>query len=234
MNNSVFGKTMENLHERVDVRLVTNEKKLDKLTSKPTFVSSKIFNKNLMAIHKVKEMLNLNIPSYVGMCIIDLSKMLMYDFHYNYIKKKYGDRARLLFTDTDSLTYEIEAEDVYKDFWNDKDMFDNSNYPENSMPIKRSSAFSKMKLVAFLLPNSFFLSLKCTLMLKTIKKVEGPEDYENTLINNEQMHHKMKTIRSQRHQLGSYEINKVLLSCLNDKRYIHGMSSYVYGHYKIK
>ena len=69
-----------------------------------------------------------------------------------------------------------------------------------------------------------------------MKKVEGPEDYENTLINNEQMHHKMKIIRSKRHQLGSYEINKVLLSCLDDKCYIHdnGMSSYVYGHYKIK
>ena len=80
MNNSVFGKTMENLHKRVDVKLVTNEKKLDKLTSKPTFVSSKIFNKNLMAVHKVKETLTLNRPAYVGMCILDLSKTLMYDF----------------------------------------------------------------------------------------------------------------------------------------------------------
>ena len=132
MNNSVFGKTMGNLRKRVDVRLVTNEKKLDKLTSKSTFVSSKIFNENLMAVHKVKETLTLNRPAYVGMCILDLSKTLMYDFHYNYIKKKYNNRARLLFTDTDSLTYEIEAEDVYKDFWNDKDMFDNSDYPESS------------------------------------------------------------------------------------------------------
>ena len=132
MNNSVFGKTMENLHKRVDIRLVTNEKKLDKLTSKPTYVSSKILNENLMAVHKVKETLTLNRPAYVGMCILDLSKMLMYDFHYNYIKKKHNNRARLLFTDTDSLTYEIEAEDVYMDFWNDKDMFDNSDYPESS------------------------------------------------------------------------------------------------------
>ena len=131
MNNSVFGKAMENLRKRVDVRLVTDEKKLDKLTSKPTYVSSKIFNENLMAVHKVKETLTLNRPAYVGMCILDLSKTLMYDFHYNYIKKKYGNRARLLFTNTDSLTYEIEAEDVYKDFWNGKDMFDNSDYPEN-------------------------------------------------------------------------------------------------------
>ena len=105
MNNSVFGKTTENLRKQVDVRLVTNEKKLDKLTSKPTFVSSKIFNKNLMAVHKIKETLTLNRPAYVGMSILDLSKTLMYDFHYNYIKKKYNDRAKLLFTDTDSLRY---------------------------------------------------------------------------------------------------------------------------------
>ena len=108
MNNSVFGKTMENLHKWIDVRLVTNEKKLDKLTSKPTYVSSKIFNKNLMAVHKIKETLTLNRPAYVGMCILDLSKMLMYDFHYNYIKKKYNNRAKLLFTDTDSLTYKLK------------------------------------------------------------------------------------------------------------------------------
>ena len=78
---------MENLRKQVDVRLVTNQKKLDKLTSKPSFISSKIFNENLMAVHKVKETLTPNRPAYVGMCILDLSKMLMYDFHYNYIKR---------------------------------------------------------------------------------------------------------------------------------------------------
>ena len=132
MNNSVFGKTMENLRKRVDVRLVTDDKKLIKLASKPTYVSSKIFNENLVAVHKIKETLTLNRPAYVGMCILDLSKVLMYNFHYNYIKDKYGDKARLLFTDTDSLTYEIEAEDVYQDFWCDKDKFDNSDYPKSS------------------------------------------------------------------------------------------------------
>ena len=78
---------MENVRKRVDIRLVTNEKKLDKLTSKPTYLSSKIFNENLMAVHNVKETLTLNRPAYVGMCILDLSKTLMYDFHYNYIKR---------------------------------------------------------------------------------------------------------------------------------------------------
>ena len=158
MNNSVFGKTMENLRKRVFVRLVTDKKKLDKLTAKPTYISSKIFNENLMAVHKVKETLILNRPAYVCMCILDLSKTLMYDFHYNYIKKKYGNRARLSFTDTDSLTYEIEAEDVHKDFWNDKDMFDNSDYPESSPYYynanKKVIGNSKTKIVAFRLLNS--------------------------------------------------------------------------------
>ena len=89
---------MENLHKRVDIRLVTYEKKLDKLTSKPTYLSSKIFKEKLMAVHKVKETLTLNRPAYVGMSILDLSKKLMYDFHYNYMKKNYNNRARLLFT----------------------------------------------------------------------------------------------------------------------------------------
>ena len=131
-NNSVFGKTMENIRKRVDVRLVTSKEKLSKLASKPTYVSSKIFNENLVAVHKIKETPTLNRPAYIGMCILDLSKTLMYDFHYNYIKHKYGNKAKLLFTDTDSLTYEIETKDAYKDFFKDKSKFDNSDYPENS------------------------------------------------------------------------------------------------------
>ena len=225
MNNSVFGKTMENLRKRVDVRLVTNEKKLDKLTSKPTFVSSKIFNENLMAVHKVKETLTLNRPAYVGMCILDLSKTLMYDFHHNYIKKKYNNRARLLFTDTDSFTYEIEAEDVYKAFWNDKDMFDNSDYLESSPYYcnVNKKILGKFKDEACGIPVTEFIGLKSKMYSyvkdnekggrtakgikkNVIKNNTKHEDYKNTLINNEQIHHKMKTIRSQRHQLGSYEI----------------------------
>ena len=116
MNNSIFGKTMENLRKRVDVRLVTEVNQFIKLTSKLTFVSSKIFNKNLVAGHKITETLKLNRPAYIGMCILDLSKTLMYVFHYNYIKKEYGSRAKLLFTETDSLTYEIETKMYIKTF----------------------------------------------------------------------------------------------------------------------
>jgi len=87
MNNSVFGKTMENLRNRVNIELVTNENRLNKLSAKPTYVNSKIFNQDLVAIHSKKEKLLLDKPSYVGMCILDLSKVHMYNFHYNYIKK---------------------------------------------------------------------------------------------------------------------------------------------------
>ena len=249
MNNSVFGKTMENIRKRVDVRLVTDENKLLKMAAKPTYVSSKIFNENLVAVHKIKETLTLNRPAYVGMCILDLSKTLMYDFHYNYIKQKYGSKAKLLFTDTDSLTYEIETEDVYRDFWNDKDKFDNSYYPENSPFYDNTNkkVIGKFKDECQSIPVAEFIGLRSKMYsyikdnnqnnktAKGIKKNITHENYKDVLFNNEQMHHTMKTIRSNLHQLGSYELNKVSLSCFNDKRYIHdnGVTSYAYGHYKI-
>ena len=254
MNNSVFTKTMENIRKRVDVRLVTDEKKLLKMTAKPTYVSSKIFNENLVAVHKIKETLTLNKPAYVGMCILDLSKVLMYDFNYNYIKNKYGNKAKLLFTDTDSLTYEIETNDVYQDFWNDKDKFDNSDYSESSPYFDNTfkKVIGKFKDEAAGIPITEFVGLRSKMYSymkdndeggKTAKGIKKNiiknnithENYKNVLFNNKQMHHKIKTSRSNNHQLGSYELNKVSLSCFDDKRYIHdnGVTSYAYGHYKI-
>ena len=255
MNNSVFGKTMENIRKRLDVRLVTDDKKLLKMASKPTYVSSKIFNENLVAVHKIKETLTLNRPAYVGMCILDLSKTLMYDFHYNYIKEKYGNKAKLLFTDTDSLTYEIETEDVYRDFWNDKDRFDNSDYPESSPYFDNTNkkVIGKFKDEAAGIPITEFVGLRSKMYSyikdnnkggKTAKGIKKNiiknnikhQDYKNVLLENKQIHHTMKTIRSINHQLGSYELNKVSLSCFDDKRYIanNGIKSFAYGHHCIK
>ena len=254
MNNSVFGKTMENIRKRVDVRLITDVQKLKKMASRPTYVSCKIFSNSLVAIHKIKQTLTLNRPAYVGMCILDLSKTLMYDFHYNYIKEKYGRKAKLLFTDTDSLTYEIEAKDVYQDFWNDKNRFDNSDYPENSPYFDKTNkkVIGKFKDEAAGIPITEFVGLRSKMYSyikdnqkvgKTAKGIKKNiiknnikhEDYKNVLINNKQIHHTMKTIRSMNHQLGSYEINKVSLSCFDDKRYIanDGINSFSYGHYAI-
>ena len=255
MNNSVFGKTMENIRKRVDVRLVTSKEKLSKLASKPTYVSSKIFNENLVAVHKIKETLTMNRPAYIGMCILDLSKTLMYDFHYNYIKHKYGNKAKLLFTDTDSLTYEIETKDAYKDFFKDKSKFDNSDYNKESpfYNTANKKVIGKFKDEAAGVPVVEFVGLrskmysyikdnnkgektakgiKKNIIIKNIKH----EDYKEVLFNSKQMHHTMKTIRSINHQLESFELNKISLSCFDDKRFIHqnGITSYAYGHYEIK
>ena len=115
MNNSVFGKTMENIRNRVDIKLITNEKAAKKLVSKPNFHHRTIFTENLIVVHMKKTKVYYNKPIYLGLCVLDLSKTLMYDFHYNYIKKKHGQAASLLVTDTDSLVYEIKTEDFYKD-----------------------------------------------------------------------------------------------------------------------
>lgn len=138
LNNSVFGKTMENLRKRSNIQLITDAEQLLRLTSKPTFVNYKIFNENLVGINMKKEKIKLDKPSYVGMCILDLSKTLMYDFHYNYIRKKYTD-CQLLFTDTDSLFYHIKTEYAYEDFYRDKELFDNSDYSETSKYFSKKS-----------------------------------------------------------------------------------------------
>ena len=254
MNNSVFGKTMENIRKRVDVRLVTSKEKLSKLASKPTYVSSKIFNENLVAVHKIKETLTLNRPAYIRMCILDLSKTLMYDFHYNYIKHKYGNKAKLLFTDTDSLTYEIETKDAYKDFFKDKSKFDNSDYPENSPYFNKTNkkVIGKFKDEAAGIPITEFVGLRSKMYSyvkdneqtartakgikkQVIRKNITHDNYIDVLFNNKQIMHTMKTIRSEKHQLGSFELNKISLSCFDDKRFIHenSITSYAYGHYKI-
>ena len=94
MNNSVFGKTMENVRKRMNVKLITDEKSLTRCVSKPTYINCKIFNENLVAVHAIKEKIKLDKPVYVGFSILDISKTLMYDFHYGFIKKLYGNKSK--------------------------------------------------------------------------------------------------------------------------------------------
>ena len=130
MNNSVFGKTMKNLKKRMNVDLINNAKDYVKCASRPSFISQKIFVKNFVSIHEIKPVLTLNKPIYVGFSILDLSKLLTYEFHYKYIKNTFD--TKLLFTDTDSLVYEIKIEDVYEDFYEETNLFDFSDYPLDS------------------------------------------------------------------------------------------------------
>ena len=258
MNNSVFGKTMENIRNRVNVKLVNTEERLKKLSAKPNYKSCKIFNENLISVHMKKTSLTMNKPVYLGMCILDLSKTIMYDFHYNYIKPKYGAKAKLLFTDTDSFMYEIETEDFYKDISKDvKDRFDTSDYPENhpsGIPTginkkvlgmfkdeaagKRIKEFVglRAKLYSFIMEDG-----KENKRCKGVKKqvVESSithEDYKTCLRTGKEQLRKQNILRSYEHEVFTEEVNKIALSSIDDKRYIlsDGIHTLAWGHHKIK
>ena len=127
----VYGKTMENVRKRVNVKILRSdeEQKILKLVAKPTFTRQEIFNEHLVGIQNHKEKVLLNKPIYVGMAILDISKHLMYDFYYNTLKARYGENVRLLYTDTDSLIVKVDTEDIYADMSLNADLYDTSNYP---------------------------------------------------------------------------------------------------------
>ena len=257
MNNSVFGKTMENIRNRVDIKLVTNKKKAEKLAAKPNFKHCNIFSEDLVAIHMKKTILKFDKPVCLGMCILDLSKTLMYDFHYNYIKQRYGDKAKLLFTDTDSLMYEIQTEDFHKDISKDvKDKFDTSDYPPNH-PSGIPSGLNK-KVIGMFKDEvngkiiDGFVGLRAKLYsykmfegeenkkCKGIKKsvVEGSityEDYEKCLFTRKKQLRRMNVIRSHKHEIYTEEVNKITLCSKDDKRYIldDKMHTLALKHYRI-
>ena len=149
MNNSVFGKTMENLRNRVDVKIVRSWEmdKIRKLLSSPAFDRFTIFGNDMAGIHMHKTKLVLNKPVYTGRTILDNSKILMYHFFYNYLKARYGQKCQLVYTDTDSLILDIQTEDVYKDMQQCSWLYDTSNYPKGH-PLyddRSKKALGKMK-----------------------------------------------------------------------------------------
>ena len=258
MVNSVFGKTMENIRNRVNVKLVNTEEKLKKLVAKPNFKSRKIFSEDLVSVHMKQTNLTMNKPVYLGMCILDLSKTIMYDFHYNYIKPKYGDKAKLLFTDTDSLMNEIETEDFYKDISGDvKDKFDTSDYPENHpsgiptginkkvLGMFKDEAGGKTikefvglraKLYSFIMDDGVEIK-KCKGVKKQVVESSiSHEDYKTCLTTGKEQLRKQNILRSYNHEVYTEEVNKIALSAQDDKRYIlsDGIHTLAWGHYKIK
>ena len=259
MNNSVFGKTMENIEKRMNVKLVTTKEKAMKLSSHPNFESFTIFDEHLIAIHMKREKMYYNKPIYLGMCILDLSKTLMYDFHYNFIKEKYGSRAKLLMTDTDSLIYEIKTDDFYKDIAKDvQSKFDTSEFDKNHPSINnfgfkngvnkkvigmfKDEAGGK-QIIEFVGLRSKLYSYK--LYDKEHKRCKGVkrsvvaktithEDYKNCLISKQEQLRTMNVIRSHGHEIYTEQINKVALSADDDKRIIldDGMHTLAYGHWR--
>ena len=257
MNNSVFGKTMENIRNRVNVKLVNNKEKARKLIAKPNYRSCKIFSENLISVHMKKTSLIMNKPVCLGACILDLSKTIMYDFHYKYIKPMYKDKAKLLFTDTDSLMYEIETEDFYKDISGDvKDRFDTSDYPDNHpsgiptgvnkkvLGMFKDEAMGKIikefvglraKLYSYKMDKGEE-DKKCKgIKKRVVEKSITHEDYKTCLLTGKEQLRKQNIIRSYNHEVYTEEVNKVALSAEDDKRYIldDGIHTLAWGHYKI-
>ena len=243
---------MENIRNRVDIKLV-----IDKKQAKPNFNHCNIFSEYLIAIHMKKTRLVFNKPVYLGMCILNLSKTLMYDFHYNYIKQKYEDKAKLLFPDTDSLMYGIQTEDFCNDISSDvKRRFDTSDYPPNH-PSGIPSGFDK-KVLGMLKDEAGgknieeFVGLRAKLysckMLegkedkkcKGVKKSEAKksiahEDYKRCLFTGKEQLRKMNVIRSHKHNVYTEEVNKIALCPDDDKRHIleDGVHTLALGHYRI-
>ena len=132
MNNCIYGKTIENQKKRSDIRLVTSRREAEPLVNKPHCLDFRAFDESTAAIELRKVICRIDKPFYVGFTVLELSKLHMYRFHYNVIKPKYGEKARLLFTDTDSLMYEIETGDYYQDMWDMREYFDLSEFPTQS------------------------------------------------------------------------------------------------------
>ena len=258
MNNSVFGKAMENIRNRVNVKLVTTKEQLKKLAAKPNFKGPpKIFSENLVSVHMKKANLTMDKPVYLGMCILDLSKVIMFDFHYNYSKPKYGNKAILLMTDTDSLLYEIQTEDFYKDISGDvKDRFDTSDYPENHpsgiptginkkvLGMMKDEAAGKnikeyvglrSKLYSFIMEEGKE-NKKCKgVKRQVVENNITHEDYKTCLLTGKEKLARQNIIRSYEHTVFTEEVNKIALSAEDDKRYIlkDGIHTLAWGHYKI-
>ena len=249
MNNAVFGKTMENVRKHKDIKLVTTDKRRNQLVSEPNYHTTKWFSEKLLAIEMKKTKVKMNKPVYLGLPILEISKILMNEFWYDYMKPKYG--VNLYYIDTDSFIMHIKTEDFYKDIADDVEKrFDTSNYEINRpLPIgKNKKVIGLMKdelggkimtdLVALRSKTYSYLTGHC----KEDKKAKGTKkcvikqrlkfsDYKDCLLNNEIILKSQQRFKSEKHDVYTEEVNKIALSSNDDKRLqtFDGITSYPYG-----
>ncbi|XP_049872417.1 uncharacterized protein LOC126380040 [Pectinophora gossypiella] len=247
LNNSIFGKTLENTEQRVDVRLVNKWSDKNNLTKKctgaetliasPNFHSASIFSENLVAIQMKHSQIVLDKPIYIGFAVLELSKSHMYDFHYSKIKPFYGNRIKLCYTDTDSFVYNVHTDDIYQDLkTNFLKYFDTSNYnPKNEfgLPIvnKKIPGLFKDEMGGQIIRE--FVGLRSKLyciktLNKTIKKAKGTKknvinglsvsDYKHVLYNGDVVYKKNVLFKSIKHEIFTQKVNKIALSSNDDKR----------------
>ena len=247
MNNSVFGKTMENLRNRVEVEIVRawDENKIRKLVSDPSFHSFEHFSHDMAGIHMKKKRLVLNKPVYKGMTILENNKNLIYDFYYNYLKARYGPKCELIYTD--SLILDIQTEDIYKDMNGHQWLYDTSNYPKDHplYDTRNKKVLGKMKDECGGEPIEEVFAVRSKMYLvklaeKNIRKAKGVkknviekeithEHYKEALFGRKQYMHKMKILRNEGHEMYG---NKTSISPFDTKRWIaeDGVHTLAYGH----
>ncbi len=258
-NNSSYGKTMEDIRKRMSVELVTNNTLFKKRVAKPTFKTAKRFNDNLVGVNCKIATVKLCKPIYAGFAVLDLSKVEMFKFHYQIIKERYPT-SNMLFTDTDSLAYEIQTDDIYKDMEKFKDAFDFSNYPKThplySVVNKKLSGKFKDEMGGQ--PIVEFVGLRPKMYSYTfVEKERGDIEekkvakgtkksvkkrflshafYMDTLSNLSRYVAVQNTIRSQGHIIRSLNTRKIALSAFDTKRWIcnDGVATLAHGHYKTK
>ena len=252
MNNAVFGKTMENIRKHRDIKLVNNDEAYLKAVMKPNVKSGTLFGPNLMGCEMDKVKAVMNKPAYLGQAILDPSKIVMYELHYDYMKRKYADdKLTLCNMDTDSLIYDIETDDFYKDIADDvEDRFDTSGYNDNRpLPVGKNKKIiglmkdelggGIMKEFVTLRPKMYAYkvgsseSKKCKGIKKcVVKKTISFEDYKNCLFGGEASYRSQLMFRSLKHEVRTLEVNKLALSRDDDKRItVDGIASLARGHY---
>ena len=255
MNNSVFGKTMENIRKHRNIKLVTTEEEYLCTVMKPNFKSGVLFGENLMGCEMGKIKVVMNKPVYLSQAISDLSKIIMYEFHYDYMVPKYGlEKLKLCYMDTDSLVYDIETEDVYEDIANDVEArFDTSGYSKTdfrSLPIglnKKDIGLMKDELggkimteFVALRPKLYSYKVldgsedkKCKGIKKcVVKKTLTFEDYKTCLSSDSTDYRSQLMLRTAKHEVHTIEVNKVALNRDDDKRISRkdGISTFARGH----
>ena len=251
-NNSVFGKTMENIRKHRDIKLVNNKEDYLKQVMKPNFKGGVLMGADLMSCEMGKIKVKMDKPVYLGQAILDLRKTIMYEFHYDYMKRKHDEKClKLLYMDTDSLVYDIKTEDFYKDIAEDfETRFDTSGYePDKPLPIgknKKVSGLMKdelggkiMKEFISLRPKMYSYRVqksepkKCKGIKKcVVKKTISFEDYKRCLFEKINIHRSQLMFRSKKHNVRMLEVNKLALNRDDDKRVgVDGIASLAMGHY---